>query len=105
MKAVKRTSPYLLNGIASLACSVSTVAIVLVFLLRDAKQLEVEPGLFDLPQPEFVQFILICPIIHVAGLLLGVASFWLQPNTNGIGLLAMIVSLLLLLFDDFVWFR
>ena len=105
MKAVKRIAPHFLYGIASFICSVSSVAIVLALSLKDANQPETEPGLFDLPPPELIQFIFICPLIHLSGLLLGVASFGLQPNANGIGLWAMIVSLLLLLFDLFVWLR
>lgn len=105
MMAMRRTDSYFFYGIASLICSVSSVAIVLALSLKDANQPETEPGLFDLPSPELIQFIFICPLIHLSGLLLGVASFGLQPNANGIGLWAMIVSLLLLLFDLFVWFR
>ncbi|MBL8191863.1 MAG: hypothetical protein JNK38_27880 [Acidobacteria bacterium] len=105
MKVVNRIDPRFLYGITSFICSVSTVVIVSVLLLRAANQPEPEPGLFDLPPHELVQFIFICPLIHLCGLLLGVASFGLQPNTNGIGLWAMIVSLLFLLFDFFVWFK
>jgi hypothetical protein len=105
MIAVKRIGPCVLYGIASLICSVSTVAAVMALLLKEASQREIEPGLFDLPPSEFILFVLICPVIHVAGLFLGAVSFWLQPNTNGIGLWAMIVSLLLLLFDFLVWLQ
>lgn len=101
---MKRTKPHFWYGIASFICSVSTVIVALVILLKEANQSETEPGLFDLPPPELALFILISPIIHIAGFLFGLASFWLQPNTNGIGLWAMIVSLLLLLSDILVWY-
>ena len=104
MEAMKRFDPHFLFGMASLICSTSTVAVVLAFLLKDAIQPKPEHSVFDIPL-EFILLLFVFPIIHIVGLLSGLRSFWLQPNTLGIGLWAMIVSLLLLLFDFFIWFR
>jgi len=102
---MKKNRPrYVVYGAISLTCSISTFVIVLALWLKEVKRPETEPGLFDIPY-ELLLFLYIFPLIHVAGVLLGLRSFWLQPKTIGIGLWAVVTNLLSVLFDAFIWFR
>ena len=100
----KNHSRYVVYGVISLACSISTVAAILVLWLKEANNAKTEPGIADFPL-ELLLWLYIFPIVHVTGFLSGLRSFWLQPKTNGIGLWSLAACPPLFLFDAFIWFR